>query len=130
MFDLNLIKKNYKKIIVSSVLILLIDAIFLSMMSGRFNSLIRTIQGSDIKINIISTILCYILMIFSINYFILIPKESILNGFLLGFVIYGIYELTSKAIIRNWRWDIVVIDTLWGATLYGLITFIIQKLNI
>ena len=87
MFNLNLIKKNYKKIIISSVLILLIDAIFLSIMSGKFNSLIRSIQGSDIKINLISTILCYILMIFSINYFILIPKKSPLDGFLLGLVI-------------------------------------------
>lgn len=130
MFNLNLIKKNYKKIIISSILILLIDAIFLSTMSGKFNSLIRYIQGSDIKINIISTILCYILMIFSINYFILIPKKSPLDGFLLGLVIYGIYELTSKAIIKNWKWEIVVIDTLWGATLYCLTTYIIQKLNI
>ena len=53
MFNLNLIKKNYKKIIVSSILILIIDAIFLSTMSGKFNLLIRSIQGSDIKINII-----------------------------------------------------------------------------
>ena len=70
------------------------------------------------------------LMIFSINHFILIPNKSPLDGFLLGLVIYGIYELTSKAIIKNWKWEIVIIDTLWGATLYSLVTYIIQKLNI
>ncbi|MGL4241737.1 MAG: DUF2177 family protein [Beijerinckiaceae bacterium] len=39
------------------------------------------------------------------------------DGAILGLVAYSCYEMTSHVIMRAWRWDLVVIDTAWGAFL-------------
>jgi uncharacterized membrane protein len=53
--------------------------------------------------------------------------RSVKTAFILGFVIYGIYELTNAAIINKWGWKYVVMDTLWGGILYALVTYIALK---
>jgi uncharacterized membrane protein len=45
------------------------------------------------------------------------------DGAILGLVAYSCYEMTSHTIMRDWRWDLVIIDTTWGATLSGLAAF-------
>jgi len=32
------------------------------------------------------------------------------------------YELTNHAIIRDWPWQIVIIDIVWGVVLGGLVS--------
>ena len=48
--------------------------------------------------------------------------------FVLGFIIYGIYELTNHATIKNWPLFMVFIDTLWGGVLFALTTIITYHL--
>jgi uncharacterized membrane protein len=47
---------------------------------------------------------------------------------LLGLFVYGVYETTNKAILKNWLYKTVVIDTLWGAVLFSLSVFIYRKI--
>ena len=79
------------------------------------------------KINIISFIMCYIFITFGLYYFIIKDRRPIYEAFLLGLVIYAIYELTNKAIISNWNWLTVFIDSLWGGILFAIVTAIIYK---
>jgi uncharacterized membrane protein len=51
------------------------------------------------------------------------PAAAGRDGAILGLVAYSCYEMTSHAIMRDWRWDLVVIDTTWGAALSGLAAF-------
>ncbi len=39
------------------------------------------------------------------------------RGGAFGFFTYMTYELTNHATLRLWSWNLVVIDTLWGAAL-------------
>ena len=121
-------KLDYKKVIASIICLAILDFIFLFVMSGRFKGLVKKVQGSDMKVNYISVLICYLILIFAYNYFILAENKGILDSFLLGIVIYGVYETTTLAIIKNWDWRIAIIDTLWGGILFALTTFIIQKL--
>ena len=111
-----------KNILISGVAMLGLDFIYLSAFSKFFNNLIYSIQGSPIKMNVIGAVLCYILLIFGLNYFIITPKKSLTDAFLLGLVIYGVYETTSYAIIRKWKPEAVALDTLWGGILMALTT--------
>ena len=43
---------------------------------------------------------------------------------ILGAVIYGVYEGTSYALLKNWKISTVIVDTLWGGVLFGLTTFV------
>jgi len=74
-----------------------------------------------------SAFLCYIFLVIGLNYFILEKKKSIWDAFLLGLVIYGVYETTNYAIFDKWQTMMVVIDTLWGGILFALTTGIIKK---
>ena len=111
-----------KQLLVSSIAMLLLDAVYLSTFSNFFNNLVRSIQGTKIKFNIFAAIACYILLIFGLNYFILAPKKSIADAFLLGLVIYGVFETTNYAILANWNMSAVALDTLWGGILFALTT--------
>jgi uncharacterized membrane protein len=39
------------------------------------------------------------------------------RGALFGFLAYATYDLTNLATIRDWPWQISVIDMIWGTTL-------------
>jgi len=113
---------NLKQILVSGVAMLLLDFIYLSAFSGFFNKLVTSIQGSKIKFNAVGAILCYILLIGGLNYFIIARKKSIQEAFILGIVIYGVYETTNLTILDKWLPQAVALDTLWGGILFALTT--------
>ena len=118
---------NLKQIILTSLIFIVIDFIYLSSFSNFFNSLVQDIQGTKIIFNMLGAILCYILLIFGLNYFIIDQKKSILDAFLFGIVIYGVYETTNYALFDKWRLSAVALDTTWGGILYALTTFIWKK---
>ena len=125
---------NLRITLVAIVLFLVLDAFYLGTMSGEWNKLLVRIQGSPLKVKMIPAVLCYFLIVFSWYYFIYSEYRvhrnvlrSVKTAFILGFVIYGIYELTNAAIINKWEWKYVVMDTLWGGILYALVTYIALK---
>jgi uncharacterized membrane protein len=116
-------------LLVSAIVFVFIDFIYLNLIKDYFNNQIKLVQGSTIKMNILATLLCYIFLIFGINYFIIQPNRSIQDAFLLGLLIYGVFETTNMALFSKWAWLTVLIDTLWGGILFALTTFIIKLLR-
>jgi len=111
------------------IVFLSLDFIFLYSMSSIFNKQIIAIQGSPIVFNFYAGILCYIALVFGIYYFIIREKKSILEAFLLGFIINAVYETTTLTFLKNWSYKIAIIDTLWGGVLFALTTFIVYALE-
>lgn len=48
------------------------------------------------------------------------PGQALFGGVLLGLMCYGTYEFTSLTVMRDWSWQQVIADTLWGGFLTGL----------
>ena len=103
-------KNNLIKMIISAIIILLLDIVFLYLLSNKFGRMIKNIQNENIKLNYVSALLCYVIMIVGLNYFIISQNKSIYDAFILGFLVYATYELTSKAVIKKWEWSVVCID--------------------
>jgi len=121
------------KYIVASILLLLTDTIWISIIKKHFGIMIGNIQGEKMTINIISVILAYVSLVILYNYFILKDNKGLLDSFLLGLLVYAVYEFTNKAVIKNWSGLIVLFDTLWGGILFTIVTIIIkfmQKKNL
>jgi len=114
------------KLLITAITFVVIDSIYLNLASNYFSNQIKIIQGSPIKMNYLAAIICYIFLIFGINYFIIKPNRSIQDAFLLGLIIYGVFETTNMALFAKWSWLTVIIDTLWGGILFALTTFIIK----
>lgn len=113
-------------LLVSAILFVIIDSVYLNFMKDYFQKQVIKVQGSSIKMNFTGAVLCYIFLIAGLNYFIIKPKKSVQDAFLLGIVIYGVYETTNYAIFKNWSILSVIIDTLWGGILFALTTYIIK----
>lgn len=117
-------------LLVSAILFVVIDFVYLNIMRGYFEKQVQQIQGSPIKINMVSAMICYIFLIVGLNYFIIQPKKSVSDAFLLGIVIYGVYETTNWALLKNWSPLTVIMDTLWGGVLFALTTWIVMLLRL
>jgi uncharacterized membrane protein len=115
--------------LISAILLISIDSIYLSIITNFFTNQIQNVQSSQLKINYLGAALCYIFLIVGLNYFIIKPNKSVNEAFLLGIVIYGVFETTNYALFKNWSIITVIIDTLWGGILFGLTTYIINLLR-
>jgi len=113
-------------LLLSSIVFLSLDFIYLNVMKNYYLKQIEKIQGSPAKINYLGVGLCYIFLIIAFNYFIIKPHRKISDAFLLGLVIYGVFNTTNYAILKDWSLITVFIDTLWGGLLFASTTFIID----
>ena len=118
-----------KTILLSLMTLISIDSIYLYLIKNLFEKHISTIQSSELQINMYGAIICYILLSFGLNYFILNTNKSISDAFILGLVIYGVFESTNLALFTKWPSYFVFVDTLWGGILFALTTFIIRKMQ-
>jgi uncharacterized membrane protein len=116
-------------IFVATIVMLVLDAIYLTLTKGFYNKQVRLIQGSDLTIKLVPTLLVYISLLVGLYYFILVPKRPVMDAVLLGFVIYAVFELTNLAIFDKWSVQAVILDSSWGAILFGLTTFITYKIT-
>jgi len=117
-----------KTLFIISVTLLTLDFIFLSANQKMFEIQIADVQRVSLQFRPMGAILCYIALVFGLYYFIIKTNRSPLDAFLLGVVINAVYEGTSYAILKKWKWQTVVMDTLWGGVLLSLTTIITYKL--
>ena len=115
--------------LISAIVFISIDFVYLNLLKNYFSKQIQLVQGSQAKMNFLGAALCYIFLIVGLNYFIIKPHKSVSEAFLLGLIIYGVYETTNYAIFKNWSIISVIIDTLWGGILFASTTYIINILR-
>ena len=76
-----------------------------------------------------TAVLVYVLMAAGLVIFVyprVMPSvglDTFLWGALYGFMVYGIYELTNYTILANWPIKLVIVDTAWGAFLFGVTSY-------
>jgi len=81
------------------------------------------------KPNWMATITFYLLFIVGIIIFAVAPAirndsflMAVLYGGLFGFFTYATYDLTNYATLKNWPFNIVIIDIIWGIVLTGIVS--------
>ena len=115
--------------IVSAVIMLVLDTIYLKTTHGLFAGMVVSIQRVVMKVKILPAIICYLLLIFGLNHFIINPHRSVFDAFLLGVVIYGVFDSTNMAIFKKYDWKLGVMDSLWGGVLMALTTSAVYALQ-
>jgi len=113
-------------LLLSAIIFVTTDFIYLRTIKSYFEKQVQSVQGSPLQINYLGAVLCYVFLVAGINYFIIRANRSVKDAFLLGLVIYGVYETTTYALFKNWSIITVFIDTLWGGTLFAITTYIIS----
>ena len=108
-----------------TIIVFIIDFIFLYGMKDYFNHEIIKVQGHSItKLNYTAAISSYLSIVFLLYWFVIRDKKSIEEAFILGHLTYGIYEYTNLAIFQNWSTATSVIDNIWGGILFMISAFV------
>ena len=103
----------FLRILVLAFLIFIVDLPWLTSISGWANSMIRSIQGSDLSFQIWPAAVVYL----ALGYLATLPT-SYTEAFLQGAAVYAVYDFTNHALLENYDWKFAVADTLWGGVLF------------
>jgi uncharacterized membrane protein len=115
--------------IIPAFSMLALDSVYLSNIGGPlFAKMVNKIQNEDMKLNIFGAIGSYILLILVLYKFIILERKPLSDAFLLGFCIYGIFDLTNIAIFKNYQLIPSLVDTVWGGVLFYAVTWITYKI--
>jgi uncharacterized membrane protein len=103
---------------------LVLDAVMLTLvMRPLFDAHIGPLLAEPIRLA--PAALFYAAYVAGLLYLVSVPalrggSAVILPAAAIGAMAYGTYEFTSYAIMRDWHWTMVVIDTAWGTVLTAL----------
>ena len=111
-------------------LFVMVDSLFIFSTRKMYENQIVTIQRVAMTIKPMGAIACYFLLSFGLLYFIILPSQSqakmdaVYRAFWLGLVVYGVYATTVYAILKKWKPEIAIMDTIWGGILFASVTWL------
>lgn len=120
--------KSVREVLISIVALLVLDGIYIYLTHKIFADQIINVQRVVMTLKPLGALVCYILLIAGLNYFIIQRNRSIPEAFFLGLVIYGVYDSTNYATLKKWEANVAIMDTLWGGSLFALTTAITYSL--
>ena len=120
---------DFKKLLVLTVLLIAIDAVYLNLTMKMFSEQIIKIQRVVMIFKPEGAIICYLALVLGLYYFIIQPKRPPFDAFLFGLVIYAVYDSTNYATLKKWSPYLATMDTLWGGTLFYLTTYLTYALT-
>lgn len=82
---------NIKDILLTIVVMLVVDGVYLGLNSNYFNQMIEKIQGSRIQFKLLGAVLCYVFLVLGLNYFIIQENKSSLICVFIRY--YGLWSL-------------------------------------
>jgi uncharacterized membrane protein len=110
-------------------ILLILDLIWIKLRMKYFTDFYRDVQGSELQVKYVYGLLCYIVIAFTLWYFVINKKGTVYEAMLLGAALYAVYDLTNQATLSRWTLKMTVTDIVWGAVLSGVSTYIFVKLK-
>ncbi len=109
------------------ITMLALDSVYLSLTSSLFGQMVAKIQRTSMQFRLGGAAMVYLFLTVGLYYFIIRQRRSALDAGLLGLVIYGTFDFTNYAILKNYDIAIAIMDTMWGAILFATTTFIVNN---
>ena len=119
---------NIKLFIIFSIVFLILDISWIQIFVKKFGPMIEKVQGSPMIVNVYGALGAYIVMLFT--YYNIIYDGDMPNytrAALLGLAVYGTYEFTNYATIKNWDLTVLLMDICWGS-IVGVLSLYITNL--
>lgn len=118
-----MMKMHLSAFVCAGLLMLVLDAIWLSVMGRHFyRPMIGELLADQFRL--MPAILFYLLYVSAIVYFGVRPalasnelSSALINGALIGLLAYGTYDLTNQAMLKVWPPLVTIVDLIWGMSL-------------
>ena len=129
---------NIKSFLIAFFLFIVFDYLWLGIVMKDFNmrqlAEIGRIENGVFSMHYPAALATYVLMALAVPLFVL-PKLSksdsvfkfFLTGALMGLIIYGVFDMTNLAILKNYPLAFIAPDMAWGAFVFGIVTVITSK---
>lgn len=124
-------KMEIKVLALIFIIILFLDGIVLTSLKKMWNTTVMNVQHHKLVFNMKYAFVSYILLVYGLYFFVYkhITKknwvnESIINGFIFGLIVYGVFDMTNLAIFKNYSLFTGLIDMLWGSLLMSITSFL------
>ncbi len=104
------------QVLKNAALTFAIDVPWLLFIQNTTDRVFRAVQGSPIEIRPAPAVVVYIFL----GYLAQFPKSA-LEAMLLGVAVYGVYDATNYATLKNYDPEFAIVDTLWGGILFWLV---------
>lgn len=121
---------------IAFVVFSILDALWLGLIatsfySKEFGDLARRTVDGALSPHWGAAIAAYIVLVLAVVVFILpqftgkpISPGIFWYGALFGVVVYGVYDLTNLATLKDWSLKVTVLDMLWGGVIYGTTSYV------
>jgi len=111
-------------LIIIFISFIVLDLIFFWVNQTFLLKTLVSVQGFKPRVRYVSAFFCYVALTFLLYYFIILPKRTLTDAFLLGIGVYTVYETTNYALFKNWPLQMVIMDVLWGGILFFLVAYL------
>lgn len=117
------------KILISLAALLILDILWLTYYMGpRYKIMIPIIQQSPMKVNYMSATIAYTFMAILLVQYVIKYNFKILETFLFGICLYGVYDFTCGAVFTKWDFTLALIDVIWGGFVFAITKYIHDSL--
>lgn len=119
---------SFKKIVLITVTMLICDGIWLGVVAQSFyfenlRHLVNA-QGDSFQVNFPAAAAVYFFLVVNFYLFVSEPvlrspwPQALILSFIAGASVYGVYDFTNMATLKERPFSVSLLDTLWGGTLY------------
>ena len=117
-----------KDFIILSIIILVLDTVYLSNFGAKpFLKMVEKIQNEKTVLKFSAAGMAYILLILAMHQFIIKDPTNYQKAFILGIIIYGVFDATNMAIFNKYDYKIAIQDTLWGGILFVISLYLYNQ---
>lgn len=121
----------WSQLLVIALLMLALDAAWLTARSAASSVVFAAIQGSPLSIRWPVAALCYLVMIIGLWWFAVRPaadwQAAAGNGAALGALVYGVYDLTNHATLQRFPLSYALADWIWGTFLFATVAAVAKS---
>ena len=126
-----------KRNILATAILLVLDIVWvIFFMRKKYEKQVKDIQGEAMKGRMQFAVLSYILMVVGLNLFILPNireghelEDSLKYGATFGLVVYGVYDATIAAVLKDWDIGLAAVDVAWGCFVFFISAYLGTKLS-
>lgn len=124
----------------SLILFVGLDFVWLGFVMSDFNmrqlAEIGRIENGKFQMNFYAAAVTYFLMALAVTEYVLPKlkaqdslKKKFMTGATMGLIIYGVFDMTNLAVLKNYPLEFILPDMAWGSVVFGLVTTFVSKLN-
>lgn len=109
---------NYKKLALLLVALLTLDFLWIGLVLRRpFTSMVERVQHSKMEFNFVGAVAAYVAL-FVLAAVFLPRTTSDFEAFVMGSMVYAVYDGTNLATLKDWDLQVALADTAWGGVLF------------